>query len=43
MAGDRSLQSRGLVAMMGEAPTASVALAESLMTTLLVICVSEHT
>lgn len=37
MTGLRSLQSLGLVAMIGLAPTARVALAESLMTTLLVI------
>jgi hypothetical protein len=37
MTGLRSLQSLGLVAMIGLAPTASVALAESLMTTLFVI------
>jgi len=37
MTGLRSLQSLGLVAMIGLAPTARVALAESLMTTLFVI------
>lgn len=36
----RSSTSFGCVAMIGEAPTASVAFAESLMTTLLVICAS---
>jgi hypothetical protein len=37
MTGLRSLQSLGFVAMIGLAPTARVALAESLMTTLFVI------
>ena len=37
MTGLKSLQSLGFVAMIGLAPTARVALAESLMTTLFVI------
>jgi hypothetical protein len=38
----KSATSRALVAMIGEAPTARVALAESLMTTLFVICKCKH-
>jgi hypothetical protein len=44
IAGERSATSAGFVAMMGDAPMARVAFAESFMTTLFVICgVGEHT